>query len=1687
MVKSDLTVVELIAWMREWIANDVSITVSEVNPDQPFEEFGLSSRSILELAGQLEDLTGKSINAAVVYQNPTVNKLAVFLLDDSDPAAETHQKVRDRSTVEGADIAIIGVATRFPGDANTPEQYWTLLHDGVDAVTDRPADRYQEFLEDKDVEAKVNVAPTRGGYIKSEYIRYFDPEFFSISPREAEQVDPQQRMLLELTYEVFEDAHLPISEQRGHKVGVFIGASNQDYARILESDYSAFHPYSLTGLSPSILANRVSYAFDFRGPSISMDTACSSSLVAVHQAVQALRRGESSLAVAGGINLILAPGTQLAFADLETVLSPDGYIKAFSNDADGISRSDGAGLVLLKRLQDAEADGDHIYAVIKGSAVNQDGRSNGITAPNPDAQMEVLVDAYHDANITPQDVDYVEAHGTGTILGDPIEALALGKVLGYGRDEEKPLLLGSCKTNFGHMESAAGAASLIKLALAMEKGVIPPMLHFAGPNPYINFEGDHLEPVTENREWPRYSGKAVAGVSGFGFGGTNAHIVVEEYTGPAAPAAAVEGDRSAADVAETAVDGAATVPAADTVDADAADADADAATATATDAAADLPELSDAERAQLEAENAMFEELEEPRAYVLPVSGTLSTRARQTAKHVADWLEDNRDVDLAAVAHTLSTRSIGRFRKEVVATDVDSAIAGLQAIAEGTESPDVYSGHHVALEGPVWVYSGFGGQHRKMGKRLYLADKFRGDFGGIFAASLDNVAALIKEESGKDIRQIMLTDALNWDTETAQDGIFAIQVALTDTLTYFGCQPAAVIGHSMGEVAAAYAAGGLSLDDAVRVICVRSRLLGEGEATLSEDEQGGMALVEYSAEEISQLIAENPGTFDTVEPAVYAAPTQITVGGKKRDVQAFVDYATEHGKFARMMRVNGAGHTSMVAPLIGELIGEIADIEPRPLHCTLFSSIDKDAVYQVGDTPTDYKYFAKGMRHSVWFTQAVSQACQAGHTCFMEVSAHPVAILSVAAATYAANIPNAKLFYTLRRKEYEPNTLVRAIAQLAAAGHHANLRNLALTQEYADVPRTAFQRKYCWTSARLSGANDSHLPGANDSHLPGAHVLLPTGQHVWKAQHKAVKQLEMLAQSASEYCYGDDGVVTSWQLEGEDVPDARYITILNPQEGGAEIEIFTQLHGESRPLASATITVGDSTAVPAIVIEKQDSDEFGPEDFLAEHNTDNEFYDPTTGETVVERLTKIVATNLAYNPEDLTSELPLMELGLDSLMAIRIKNRIQYQFQIPELDLMVVRSSTIGDVAEYISNVRDAQSQGLSDEEASKVSAQKLAEKKADENAAGGAKGKGNGAGADVPPRDASERLAFSTWATVTGESAGDVMRPLPQIGDDTRAKLAERLAERTGSDIDPVLLQDVTNIEQLANIIRPFLEKEVEGLVRTLRDFPEDQHDKALFLFHPAGGTTAQYSALVADLPADMPVFGLERVEGPLEERAAEYLPAIKEVQPEGPYTLGGWSLGGALAYEVAKQLIAAGDDVAAILLIDTVRPSEPDPGTREELHARWERYAAFIKKTYGVDFQVPYDILDSQGEDGMMKLFAQMAATADLSNTGVSAAVLEHQRASFVDNRMLANLNMETWASVQVPVTLYRAERMHDGAIELEPRYAHIDPDGGWGTIVKDLTVVPLKGDHLSVIDEPEVGKIARDITERRESLGL
>ena len=351
---------------------------------------------------------------------------------------------------------------------NTPDETWQALLEGRDAITDLPEGRWSEFMDEPRLAEAIKKARTRGGYLTD--IKGFDSEFFALSKTEADNIDPQQRMTLELTWEALEHARIPASSLRGESVGVFVGTSVMDYSYLAMSDPTVAHPYAITGTASSIVANRVSYFFDFHGPSVAVDTACSSSLVATHQAVQALRSGECDVAMAGGVNALITPAVTLGFDEIGQVLSPDGRIKSFSSDADGYTRSEGGAMLVLKRVDDARRDGDQILAVIAGSAVNHDGRSNGLIAPNPDAQADVLRRAYKDAGINPRTVDYVEAHGTGTVLGDPIEAQALGRVVGRGRPADKPLLLGAIKTNVGHMESAAGAASLIKMVLSLQHG-----------------------------------------------------------------------------------------------------------------------------------------------------------------------------------------------------------------------------------------------------------------------------------------------------------------------------------------------------------------------------------------------------------------------------------------------------------------------------------------------------------------------------------------------------------------------------------------------------------------------------------------------------------------------------------------------------------------------------------------------------------------------------------------------------------------------------------------------------------------------------------------------------------------------------------------------------------------------------------------------------------------------------------------------------------------------------------------------------------------------------------------------------------------------------------------------------------------------------------------------------------------
>ncbi|QSE95512.1 type I polyketide synthase [Rhodococcus pseudokoreensis] len=1650
-----MTVAQLRDWLRNWIADATGQPVGQITDDRPMEEFGLSSRDAVALSGEIEELVGVTLTATVAYQHPTIASLATRIIegepeqpDDSADAAY----YASAPTSDAHDIAIVGLASRFPGAGKTPAEMWQMLAEGRDGVSDLPAGRWEEFTSDPQIKAAVEKANTQGGYLDD--VKTFDAEFFAMSPLEVANVDPQQRLAMELTWEALEHARIPASDLKGEQVGVFIGSSANDYQLLAVSDPVHAHPYALTGTSTSIVANRVSYFYDFRGPSIALDTACSSSLVAVHQAVRSLRSGESDLALAGGVNMLVAPPATLGFDQLG-VMAPNGRIKAFSADADGMIRAEGGGLVVLKRLEDAERDGDEIFAVIAGSAVNQDGRSNGLAAPNPDAQADVLRHAYRDAGINPAGVDYIEAHGTGTILGDPIEADALGRVVGRGRADDKPALLGSAKTNFGHLEAAAGAAGLIKVVLSMREDTLPPTLNFAGPNPYIAFDKAHLQVIPEGAAWPRYTGTAVAGVSGFGFGGTNAHVVVREYTGPAVD-----------DTAEPA----------DTV--------------------------APAEVTVAETEPTV----------VLAVSGALPSRRRRAAADLADWLEteEGSTTPLADVARALARRNHGRSRAVVLAKTTSEAVTGLRAVAAGKPGQGVFTADSPSSKGAVWVLSGFGSQHRKMAKQLYLENP-------VFAAAIDEVDALIEDEAGYSMKEKFLDDAIDYDVETSQVGIFTIQIGLAALLRHHGAEPEAVVGHSMGEAAAAYISGGLPLEDAVRVICARSRLMGEAEATLEGDDIRLMALVEYSASEIETVLTD----FPHLEVCVYAAPTHTVIGGPEPEVNAIVARAEGEEKMARVLKTKGASHTSQVDPLLGELAAELAGIEPTKLKLGVYSSVDQDTYYRAGHEPIHREeYWTKGLRHSVYFTNAVRLAVGSGHTTFVELAPNPVALMSVAATAFDAGLHDMQLIQTLKRKEDEPLGVLAALAQLYVHGHAVDLSSLLPEGDFAAVPRTAWIRKPYWVETRIDSSGNTRVPGA--------HVSLPDGRHVWEVQAGAVTDLPTLVTAAASQVLSDVTLAAS-VLHAHAPAEGTLTTTLNPHPGGASLQVHAKSGASFTLLFDAAVTSGDALPEPVVAAPVQAA---SPVEELPEVVEDiGEKWDPNGSQTLEDRLALIVAESMGYAPEDLPAEIPLIELGLDSLMAVRIKNRVEYEFDIPQLQLQAVRDANLMEVGKYLRYAVENREevQALADKQKAEKEAEEAAEADREAEAAEAAEASEAAApldaedtsveaeaeaiiaatpvpqpeaapdvpqaapeeaaveskeafaeatGTDVPPRDAAERLTFATWAVVTGESAKGIFNTLPILNDDTAEKLAARLSERANGEItfDDVL--DSTTIEELANVVRGFLEDsgKIDGLVRALRARPEGSDAVPVFVFHPAGGSTVAYEPLLKRLPEGTPMYGFERTEGPIDVRAAEYLPLIREIQGDGPYVLYGWSLGGVLAYAVAKLLRESGADVRIVGLIDTVMAGEKVEDTPDEIRKRWQRYAAFAKKTYNVDYPLPYDKLAAaESDEEQIKILTELLK---LSGTKIPGGIIEHQRTSWLDNRAIQTAELEQYDG---DVVLYMADRYHDDVMNLEPAFKTRKPDGGWGDAVKNLEIIHVGGDHIQIVDEPYIAKVGADLTKK------
>ncbi len=905
-------------------------------------------------------------------------------------------------------IAIIGIGCRFPGGANDPASFWKLLCDKVDAITDVPADRWNVqafYSSDRNKPGKTYTR--QGGFIEN--IDQFDAHFFGISPREAACIDPQQRLLLEVAWESMEDAGLVPAHLAGTKTAVFVGLWAQDYERLQHSllNRDLIESHTSAGTSPSIAANRISYVFDLHGPSVTVNTACSSSLVAVHLACQSIWNGESSLALAGGVNALLTPDMTIATSKA-TMLSPDNRSLTFDERANGYVRSEGAGLVVLKPLSQALADGNPIYAIICGTAVNQDGHTDGITMPSQAAQEAALGEACRQAGISPKQIQYVEAHGTGTAVGDPIEANALGAVLGQNRLPGDYCFIGAVKSNIGHLESAAGVAGLIKVALSLQHRQIPPNLHFETPNPKIPFEELHLRVPTRLEDWPAHGDTPrLAGVNSFGFGGTNAHIILAE-------APNTESTES--------TDNTEKLPKSYLLPLSARKAEA-------------LRDLVQAYVNALAGEKAPLG-LESPTL-------SLPQRERGNQKSLANMCY-SASLHRSHHAHrlTLAVQSKAELQEHLQAFLVGETRLGMSS---GRVSPN--SSTKLAF-----VFTGMGPQWWAMGRQLLEQES-------IFRATIQQCDQLMRPLADWSLWDELTADEAHSrinETQIAQPTIFAIQVALTAMWRSWGIEPSAIVGHSIGEVAAACAAGVLSLADGVKVIFHRSRLQQRTAG------QGAMLAVGLPPAEAEKLLV---GYEDRISLAAINSPSAVTLSGDTATLQQIAQTLEAQEIFNRFLRVEVPYHSPLMEPLKAELIDSLQGINPQFATTPLYSTVTGQAVEGPELQP---EYWAQNIRQPVLFAAATQALIQADHDLFLEIGPHPVLASSIQEGLAQAG-KTGTVLYSLRRQEPEQVTMLGTLGRLYTLGYPLDWGRLyPQGGQFVRLPAYPWQREQYWQETEES-------------------------------------------------------------------------------------------------------------------------------------------------------------------------------------------------------------------------------------------------------------------------------------------------------------------------------------------------------------------------------------------------------------------------------------------------------------------------------------------------------------------------------------------------------------------------------------------------------------------------------------------
>ncbi|MFG2943544.1 type I polyketide synthase, partial [Streptomyces sp. NPDC048282] len=957
-------------------------------------------------------------------------KLRAYLKRVTGDLHQARQRLRELEDADAEPIAITAMSCRYPGGVAGPEDLWNLVATGTDAVSAFPTNRGWDLdsLYDADPESKGRTYAREGGFLHD--LDKFDAEFFGISPREALAMDPQQRLLLETSWEVFERAGIDPHAVRGSRTGVFAGVMYDDYgaARIYGGTAAEFEGYLINGSAGSIASGRVAYTLGLEGPAVTVDTACSSSLVALHLAVQALRSGECTLALAGGVTGIATPSLFVEFSR-QRGLSPDGRCKSFSDAADGTGWSEGVGMLLLERLSDARRNGHPVLAVVRGSAVNQDGASNGLTAPNGPAQQRVIRAALANARLSASDVDAVEAHGTGTTLGDPIEAQALIATYGQDRESDRPLWLGSLKSNIGHAQAAAGVGGVIKMVQAMRHGVLPRTLHVGEPSSKVDWSAGAVELLREAREWPEAGERPRrAGVSSFGVSGTNAHVVLEQ---------APEGERAA---------------------------------------------------------------VVEPVAVPWILSARSAEALREQAARLVSRVEGDAGLSPVSVGWSLAT---GRARLEhravVVGRDRSELLAGL-----GDVNPGSGSGGRV-----VFVFPGQGAQWAGMGVELL-------DSAPVFANRFAECARVLAEFVDWDA-EVVLRGAPGAPSlervDVVQPLSWAVMVSLAALWRSYGVQPAAVVGHSQGEIAAACVAGGLTLKDGARVVALRSQAIA---ARLAGD--GGMVSLALDAGQAAERIAVWDGR---IEIAALNGPSSVVVAGEPQALDELIAACEADEVRARRIPVDYASHTSHVERIEEDLAKVLAEVGPQTSTIPFFSTVEADWL----DTQAlDAGYWYRNLRRTVRFEDAVRALAEQDHTVFVEVSAHPVLAMSIQDTTEDAAVTG-----TLRRDDGGLDRFLTSLGELWVCGIDVDWAQ-AFTgtgAHHVELPTYAFQRRRYWLDVSpTAGAGTAAVGLSATGHpmlgavmdLPDSNGVVLTGRlslrtHPWLADH-AVEGVVLLPGTA---------------------------------------------------------------------------------------------------------------------------------------------------------------------------------------------------------------------------------------------------------------------------------------------------------------------------------------------------------------------------------------------------------------------------------------------------------------------------------------------------------------------------------------------------------------------------------------------